>query len=165
MLPKAESVGLDIGAFIGIEDTFEKDDPSCLDVKSVLSLMNAEEIFGDSVREYKSPEKLKFLLEKYPGYKIKTSTIAEEAQGIYILATLTEEQYEVEDMAGPAEMLSIKFCSVRATDMTACSCTGFIGVANKLMGIMAEGGQLSKELQEIKSITDLVGGMDVAKEV
>jgi hypothetical protein len=33
------------------------------------------------------------------------------------------------------------------------------------MGIMSESGQLSKELEEIKSITDLVGGMDVAKEV
>jgi hypothetical protein len=113
--------------------------------------LSVEQLFGEEAKQYQSPEKLQFLLDDYPGYKIKGGIIAEIKESAYILSILTLEGYEVDGMAGPDEIFSLKFCTVRPSDMKKCDCSGFIGVADVFAKIIGD-----IEMPEGVEVGDLV---------
>ncbi len=152
LTPKPTKAGLDLPIFGTV---FKTEAPDCLHVRSVMQMLSADELFEESVAQYKSPEKLTFLLEDYPGYKIKSSSIAETADSAYILSILTLEGYDESGMSGPDELFNIKFCTVRPVDMVKCDCSGFIGVADVIIGKLKEGGEeLAEEVEQFKKMVE-----------
>jgi len=145
----------------GLGDLFKKEDPTCLNVRTVFE-SGGEEMFGGEGKQYQSPEKLDFLLEKYPDYKHKSASIIETPEvGTYILAILTKEEFEVEGMAGPDEMMSMKLCTVRPFDLKLCDCSGFIGVADVFAGMMkGQMGEVEGDIEGMRGEMEGVEGME-----
>jgi len=160
IVEKPEEEGI---ALPGFGDLFKKEDATCLNVRTVFKSAG-EEMFGEEGKQYQSPENLDFLLEKYPGYKHKSASIIEnEEVGIYILAILTKEEFEVEGMAGPDEMMSMKLCTVRPFDLKSCDCTGFIGVADVFAGMMkGQMGEVEGDIEGLREEMEGVEGMEDA---
>ncbi len=117
---------------------FKPEDPTCLQTRSVLKEMEMGTLFGENATQYSNPEKLEFLLEEYPGYRLKSATIAELNGDAYILGVLTLEGFDEEEMQGADELFNMKLCAVRPGDMKMCDCTGFLGVADIIVGMLKE---------------------------
>jgi len=121
-----------------IGELFKPEDPACLHARTVFQLVPIDAIFGENATLFESPEKLEFLLEDYPGYKIKGGVIAETEQGVYILTVLTQEGYSDEEMQGPDELFNMKYCTVRPSDLKKCDCTSFLGIADVFLSKMKD---------------------------
>lgn len=159
MIPKRAGVLEEIPGVPSMANILQKEDPNCLKAKSIIDVMRPEQVFGSEVREYKKPENLAFMVTENPRFKIKTSTIAETVNGNYVLVTMTEDKYETGGVPGPEELLTLKFCSVRATDYKLCDCSGILGMADKLVGLLAKNTELTPEMQQIKGVVDMVSKM------